>query len=815
MGPGAASLELGGTWRRSMAMGIWKWVVGVVMACGVLLVGVTAANADFGDGEVSNKIVRGAVYSHGHRGVQLWAGGPFWAETNIGAEDPWDYGLYFWWGDTVGSSPGGFSVTWNNSPTADKEPDQLKSEGWLTAEGVLTPKHDAAYVQWGGGWRMPTDQELWDLRDKCDWTWTNSNGVNGCVVCGRGVFENTSIFLPAAGIVSKPPSSYDAIYVGEQGYYWSSCLDFSYHNDYSEHLVFKDSGYAVRGWSPRGNGISIRPVQNAVVPVLRVERADPAAGSLTLGWEDEGGGEEVTYSVYRSANDTYSEADLVANGLTGTSWTDKNYWAAEPVLKPLNYWVVADGGGYGERVSEPVETRHRYGLCVGIGKYVLETDNPGMAKDANLCKELAEKEGDFSHVERIPDDDATLSTVQGHMKKMAALAQPGDVFLFFFSGHGEAGKLLLRGTWNYTTTLLREDIAAFNPGVAVIGIVMACHSGSILSLGNWPANAAWICSCGSAQESLIFRDGLGPTPFGNVFLQDGWKNGYADGALFGTKWTGGNGDGIVTFYELMRYANVFVKGYSDQVRPSDVQRSNTNLLARIAAGRVGAKNLSKRPEAPEACDASYQTSNDRIDVWWTCPTDSSISRYWLFRQGPGEKDATCISRYAKDGRFSDPGKEDKSLQAPAPKKFQEYRYFVQAVSPSGISEASPEAIGMSGTPELKEWLEDFGYITEAQIASADTAIAANGVNTVFDSYVLGLNPTDQNSRFETRLRFEDGKPIPTWVPDLNEGGIKAERVYRVEAKKEMSDGNWTDVTNVEDLEAEGWRFFRVGVELVE
>ena len=122
---------------------------------------------------------------------------------------------------------------------------------------------------------------------------------------------------------------------------------------------------------------------------------------------------------------------------------------------------------------------------------------------------------------------------------------------------------------------------------------------------------------------------------------------------------------------------------------------------------------------------------------------------------------------------------------------------------------------MAGTPELKEWLEDFGYITEAQIASADTAISANGVNTVFDSYVLGLNPTDQNSRFETRLRFEDGKPIPTWVPDLNEGGTKAERVYRVEAKKEMSDEAWTDVTDVEDLGAEGWRFFRVGVELAE
>lgn len=37
-----------------------------------------------------------------HGRVQLWEGGPFWAETNIGADQPWEVGYYFWWGDTVG-----------------------------------------------------------------------------------------------------------------------------------------------------------------------------------------------------------------------------------------------------------------------------------------------------------------------------------------------------------------------------------------------------------------------------------------------------------------------------------------------------------------------------------------------------------------------------------------------------------------------------------------------------------------------------------------------------------------------------------------
>ena len=41
-----------------------------------------------------------AVWDHSK--VQLWAGGPYWAKTNIGAENSYDRGYYFWWGDTIG-----------------------------------------------------------------------------------------------------------------------------------------------------------------------------------------------------------------------------------------------------------------------------------------------------------------------------------------------------------------------------------------------------------------------------------------------------------------------------------------------------------------------------------------------------------------------------------------------------------------------------------------------------------------------------------------------------------------------------------------
>ena len=186
-----------------------------------------------GDGVIKQfdaaKNTCGRVARHG---VQLWAGGPCWATTNIGADEPWEYGYYFWWGDTVGykhendiwvasdglSSASGFSFGMTNTTTDDKSISKLKSDGWITEDGVLAPAHDAAQVQWGGGWRMPTRQELTDLCERCDWNWTTKNGVNGYDIYGRGDYASAGIFLPCAGQANIDHPRY----VGAEGDYWSS-----------------------------------------------------------------------------------------------------------------------------------------------------------------------------------------------------------------------------------------------------------------------------------------------------------------------------------------------------------------------------------------------------------------------------------------------------------------------------------------------------------------------------------------------------------------------------------------------------------------
>ena len=138
--------------------------------------------------------------------VQLWEGGPYWADRNIGAKKPSDSGLYFWWGDTTGHrlSGGAFSFTTSNCPTYEKSTDQLRSERWITSNGVLTPIHDAAHVKWGGSWRMPTYDELIDINSKCDCNWSN------CSILRDGNITIKSNLIPcktASRIVHNSPES--------------------------------------------------------------------------------------------------------------------------------------------------------------------------------------------------------------------------------------------------------------------------------------------------------------------------------------------------------------------------------------------------------------------------------------------------------------------------------------------------------------------------------------------------------------------------------------------------------------------------------
>ena len=118
---------------------------------------------------------------------------------------------------------------------------------------VLDPENDAARINWGGAWRMPTDAEWQELRDNCTWTWTTLNGINGVEVKGS---NGNAIFLPAAGF----RSSNDVFYTGHYGCYWSSSLDTAAPNN-AKFVEFQSENNDIfRNYYSRVCGQSVRAV---------------------------------------------------------------------------------------------------------------------------------------------------------------------------------------------------------------------------------------------------------------------------------------------------------------------------------------------------------------------------------------------------------------------------------------------------------------------------------------------------------------------------------------------------------------------------
>ena len=205
--------------------------------------------------------------------------GTLWADRNVGADSPEDYGDYFAWGETATKS----TYKWSTYKWCRGSEDTMtkyctdSSYGTVDNKTVLDLEDDAAYVNMGMEWRMPTTDELNELRNKCTWTWITQNGTNGYKVTGP---NGNSIFLPAAGY--RYDSSLDR--AGSHGYYWSDSLYESYPNDV--YCLFFYSSYSSTGSSTRYFGRTVRAVAAVKKePVPEVNKIDLGLPSGTL-WAD-------------------------------------------------------------------------------------------------------------------------------------------------------------------------------------------------------------------------------------------------------------------------------------------------------------------------------------------------------------------------------------------------------------------------------------------------------------------------------------------------------------------------------------------------
>ena len=154
---------------------------------------------------------------------QLWAGGPIFAECNVGATKPEEYGILKEFGDT--------------------------------AQAVT----DAM----GAGWSVPSEEDLKKLAGKnegsvvCSNVWTTCGGVAGRRFFGMtSGYEDRSIFLPAAGYYYGS----DRMKAETNGYYWTSTGEGA--GGYAWGFIF-DAGFAYMGSSSRSYGMSVRAVRGS------------------------------------------------------------------------------------------------------------------------------------------------------------------------------------------------------------------------------------------------------------------------------------------------------------------------------------------------------------------------------------------------------------------------------------------------------------------------------------------------------------------------------------------------------------------------
>ena len=147
--------------------------------------------------EKANKSDLQAINNNGYEYVDLGLpSGLLWATCNIGAKSATEYGNYFAWGETVAKK----SFTLDNYTAS-----ALSSD--------LTLDEDAAHVNMGGDWRMPTKEELQELLDNTTLSWNTNSRY--CVLTSK-VDSSKSIIIPLAGNDASYSEAQAALYL------WSS-----------------------------------------------------------------------------------------------------------------------------------------------------------------------------------------------------------------------------------------------------------------------------------------------------------------------------------------------------------------------------------------------------------------------------------------------------------------------------------------------------------------------------------------------------------------------------------------------------------------
>ena len=720
-------------------------------------------------------------------GVQLWENGPYWAESNVGAETPEEFGYYFWWGDTVGyrlvgsslvaADGSGTPLPGKDCPTQVRNRAQLEADGYIDADGHLTAPYDAASAYLGNGWRMPTQEESEMLSSKC--SQMTPTLKQGLLITGNDAFATRSIFLPAAGGRMSERDVVD--HIGSDMRVWTSTV----HENDTQHGGKGYGGGSFCFWSYCYECFPIRAVRDWA-PSVAVPAADSGVVAIDNTTTDGFTVEDrcsVAYGCVVPAGCAVLDdgAELISSAETGSlTWQPRSFgrhvltWSSGELTMATVADVVA--------VMTPTpKIEPSDSAIVAYGTIV------SLSCDDSEAKIYYTTDGSDPTVES--QQYVQRFRVLGKMAVKAIAVHEGldvsDVAVARYAFGQCADPVIRPSSFEGSKTIV--EIACATEGAEVFYTLDGTEPSSRSLRYEGPFVVR--------ETTTIRAFSTYPDYFDSSVVTH----------VVTKKWTIGDSVGLPD----QEFSSTGDAPWGDD---DGVLRSGAitnNQQSGFGTTFVGGGRLSFDLKVSCEEDDPEFVSFDHAEVW--IDGELQLKRDGVHDWEPHEfvldegSSHTVEWKYVKDG-------------ADVPGFYPEYAddcaWVRKMVWMPNYTHTSTEPVETAWLKEKFPALGDY-YFDYEEKAKAD---AANGMK-VWECYVAGLNPTAADATFSVLIRMSDaGEPILSWDPALNGetedgAGIRdGERHYSVFGKRDLADGAeaWTPVAEGEEGD---YRFFKVEVGL--
>ena len=312
-----------------------------------------------------------------------------WATCNVGANSLEDYGDLFAWGETEPKdsfmlSNYRYCVDSRETLTKYCTNSQYGYNGFTDGLTTLEASDDAATVNWGSGWRMPTRTEAVELINNCTATWFTINGVSGMLYVGP---NGNNIFMPASGVSGSD--------IGFQSEYWSSSLSTS--TQFAAYNIYSHIGECSMGSTLyRMHGLPVRAIYDAALatPTVTTSNAsDIHAHTVVLNGtvtEEDEVPETTAYGFeYGTDSENLTETAQGEPGTVGFTATLTDL-AAGTTYYYRAYATNSNGNGYGEIMSFTTLSEHNGHEYIDLG-----LPNGLMWAPVNVGASTPEEAGDY------------------------------------------------------------------------------------------------------------------------------------------------------------------------------------------------------------------------------------------------------------------------------------------------------------------------------------------------------------------------------------------------------------------------------------